>query len=429
MANLYDSSALGSLNEKDYINKLYDTNTDTTKKLLEQHYTDNGIGLDTEKNRIGQQTEDYVNRTLVEAKKAQNTGSVPMSAGASAQAALSRNNAQQANVTSLKQQQNDADAEIERQRQLLGSQYAAAIQKAQADNDMERAQQLYEAAKAEEAQLLEYQKSFSGNLADKGDTSIRDALMNGEMPSADYSGETWERVLKNEDNINQIYDNQLKSQQLALQMENEEALSDLGAKQKQQEAKTDQDLTQAYVDAMKKAKNYAEVQNAYGMGSGTMGQAQIAQDTELQNALTRLRTAQMGADAKLGMEGFDLGKTYRDKLVEAQQSVDSERAGALIDAAEKEEQSLVDIQQLIGQQLAKQNNYSVLGKLYGLTQDQIDRIQGTGKYAPVYYEEPSAGITGRKPTVQEQIAANQASANAAHNLGLAQKWMNDDRLR
>lgn len=411
MANLYDSSALGSLNEKDYINKLYDQNTGTTQKLLEQYYTDNGGALNTEQDRVGQQTDDYVNRTLVEAKKAQGTGTVPLSAGAKAQEALVRNNAQQANVTDLQKQRSEADAEIERQRQLLGSQYAAAIQQAQADNDMERAQQLYEAAKAEEAQLLEYRKSISSTLAEKGDASVRDSLMRGETPSADYSGETWEQVLKNEDSINDIYNNKLLSQQLELQMQNEEALSDLEAKRRQQEAKTDESLTQTYVDAMKKAKNYAEVQNAYGMGSGAMGQAQIAQDADLQAALTKLRTAQMGASAGVGMEGFDINKAYRDKLVEAQKGVDSERAGALLDAAEKEEQTLLEIQQQIGQELAAKNDWSVLGKLYGLTQDQIDRIQGTGKYAPVSDE---AGLPGEP---YDRMALEIALATVRNNQG------------
>lgn len=87
------------------------------------------------------------------------------------------------------------------------------------------------------------------------------------------------------------------------------------------------------------------------------------------------------------MQRYDLGQTYRDQLAKSQADISAKRIAALYDAAEKEEQALADTQQTIGQQLAKQNNYSVLGKLYGLTQDQIDRIQGTGRYAPqpVYY--------------------------------------------
>lgn len=383
MATLNDTSALNALNEKDYINKLYDSNTDAAKKLLAENYTDNTGVLNTEQNRVQQQTQENVNRTQVEAQSAQDKYNGPkLSLGAQQQEALSRGNAQQGNVTSLQQKQSEADAEIERQRQLLASQYSAAIKKAQADNDMQRAQELYNAAKEEEAKLLSLRQTASTILTAKGDTSIRDALLRGETPKSDYSGQTWNQVLKNEAALNEIYDKQLESERLALQMENEEALSDLAAKQAQQQAKTDRDLTQAYVDALRKMKNYQEVQTAYGQGSGTAGAARIAQDTELQRALTELRSVQMGADAASGMEGFDIGKDFRERLYGSQDEINRKRAEELLKAAEKEEENLYKTQLQIGQELAKQNNYSVLGKLYGLTQDQIDRIQGTGAYAP-----------------------------------------------
>ena len=85
------------------------------------------------------------------------------------------------------------------------------------------------------------------------------------------------------------------------------------------------------------------------------------------------------------LDRAELVASLGEKLAGSQQTVDKKRAEALIEAAEKEEQALVTEQQTIGNLLAKQNNYSVLGKLYGLTQDQIDRLQGTGRYAPVSY--------------------------------------------
>lgn len=398
MANLTDSSALSALNEKDYINKLYDSNTDTTKKLLQENYTQNNGLLDSEKQSVADQTQTNIDRTNVEAKQSQNAYTGPkQTLGASAQESLSRGNALQKNTTSLNQKQVEADAEIERQRQLLGSQYAAAIKKAQADNDMERAQQLYDAAKDEEEKLLALRTTASSLLAEKGDTSIRDALLNGETPSPDYSGETWEQVLKNESSINDIYDNQLKSKLLALQMEQEEAASGLAAKRSKQSAETDSKLTEAYVDALQKAKNYAEVQNAYGQGSGTAAAARVAQDTEMQDELTRLRGVQTAADAGYGIDNFELLKKYLGSVADNTQSVNSDRAKALLEAAEKEEENLYNTQLTIGQEMAKNNDYSVLGKLYGLTDDQIDRLQGTGAYAPVYYEEPaSSGWTLNK---------------------------------
>ena len=431
MATLNDTSALNALNEKDYINKLYDSNTDAAKKLLAENYTDNTGFLNTEQNRVQQQTQENVNRTQVEAQAARDdyTGS-KLSFGAQQQEALSRGNAQQGNVTSLQQKQSEADAEIERQRQLLASQYSASIKKAQADNDMQRAQELYTAAKEEEAKLLSLRQTASTILTEKGDTSIRDSLLRGENPKADYSGQTWDQVLKNEAALNEIYDKQLESERLALQMENEEALSDLTAKQAQQQAKTDRDLTQSYVDALRKMKNYQEVQTAYGQGSGTAAAARIAQDTELQRALTALRGVQMDADADIGMEGFNIGKDFRERLYGSQDEINRKRAEALLKAAEKEEENLYNTQLQIGQQLAKENNYSVLGKLYGLTQDQIDRIQGTGAYAR------SSGAvdwydTTRRPgrTYADPTAANRAAAEAAHKYAQAYRLEHDSRLR
>lgn len=413
MATLYDTSALKALNEQGYINKLYDSNNDTTKQLLEQNYTDNAGILNQEQNRVQQKTQENVNRTQVEAQSAQDQYTGPkLSLGAQQQEALARGNATKSNVTSLQQQQSDVDTEIERQRQLLKSQYEAAIKQAQADNDMQKAQMLYDAAKAEEEKLLSLKQSASSLMASKGDTSIRDSLLRGETPSADFTGDTWEQVLKNEAELNAIYDNKLLAEKLGLQMENEEKLSDLEAKRKQEADKTDKDLTQAYVDALKKAKNYAEVQTAYGQGSGTAAAAKIAQDTQLQEALTKLRTGQMETDAGLGMEGFDIDKTYRKTLADKTASINKERAEKLFVAADQEEENLYKTQLQLGQELAKENNYSVLGKLYGLTQDQIDRIQGTGAYAPRSSGGGESSKSGTRPNYEAAIKAHNKKAAA-----------------
>lgn len=420
MATLRDTSALNALNEKDYINKLYDINTDTQKQLLDQNYKDNTGILDAEQNRVQQQTQENVNRTQVEAASGQNTYNGPkMTAGANTQAALARDNARQGNVTDLNKQQHAADAEIDRQRQLLASQFEAAIKQAQADNDMERAQALYTAAKDEEAKLLSLRKTASSLLAEKGDTSIREALLRGETPSADYSGETWNQVLKNEEALNEIYDKQLESQLLDLQMENEEALSDLQAEQKKKQAKTDEDLTKAYVDSLKNSKNYAEAQTARGMGSGAFGQAQLAQDLELQDQLTDIRKQQMQMDADYGMQDFDIGKEYRGKVADTTAEINQKRAEELFKAAEQEEETLYNTQLFLGQQLAKENDYSVLGKLYGLTQDQIDRLQGTGRYAPVSYGGggSSGGSKGKKyPNTLEESVQKLIDVGASDNM-------------
>lgn len=411
MASINDAAATSALNEDKYINKLYDTSLDSQKKLLDQNLQENTGVLDQEKQNVQQQTDENMQRTYAEAAKAAGvyeSQNVPqISGGAAAQAGLSQWNQQAADTTALKGQQAEADMEIERQRQLLASQYTAAIKQAQADNDMQRAQQLYEAAKAEEAQLLSLQEQAAALMAANGDNSILEALANGDFPTASTKGKTWSEVLKNEGTLNKVYDSQMESQRQGLLMDYQKNLSDLEAQQAQERAQTDKDLTQAYVDALRKAKNYAEVQSAYGQGSGTQAQARLAQNTQMQKALTDIRGIQMGKDAQAGMDRFGIGQKFRDALAKANAENELKRAQALYEAAEQEEQTLVDTQKFLGDQYAAQGDYSILGKLYGLTQDQIDRLQGTGAYAPVYYADDTPTYTGSKssPGAEAQYEA------------------------
>lgn len=385
MAGIKNSSALDSLNEQDYINELYGKSNDTQKQLLQDNYAQNSGVLDQEQHKVQQQTGDSLERTYIEAAKSagvyENSAPKNISGGAGQQAALMQENTRQKNVTTLKSARDQAEAEIERQRKLLADQYAAAIKQAQADNDMAKAQALYDAAKAEEAQLLAYKKQAAAMMASKGDDSIYDSLLEGNTAGRPESTEpSWDAVRKNEDSINAIYDTQRESREQELLADFQKALSDLEAQRQAQQRKTDTGLTEAYVQGLKGARNYGEVQGAYGQGSGTAAQAGQARDSELLQTLTEIRKGQIGTDGAMGMEGAGLEATYRDAVAKHNADNEAKRIAALIQAAEGEEQKLAEIQELVGMQYAKNKDYSLLGLLYGLTPDQIDRLQGTGKY-------------------------------------------------
>ena len=172
------------------------------------------------------------------------------------------------------------------------------------------------------------------------------------------------------------------------------AASDLAAKRAEQEMQTDESLTKAYVDSLRSQKNQNEMQGAYGRTSGTAAQGRLAGDVELQDTLTDIRRQQLDRDAQSGLEGVQLGADYGKQKFDAQQDVDQKRADALYGAAEQEEQTLIENQLFVGEQKAKNNDYEMLGLLYGLTPDQIDRLMGRGKYA---YVAPATTTTARKP--------------------------------
>ena len=374
MPTINDTSATKALNEDQYINKVYDSVIDKQKNLLKENYTQAGTSLDAEKQSVQQQTDTNLGRVNVEAQKLQEAYKGPkLSPAAQQQAVLAMDNQQKKNVSTMKTAQDEADAEIERQRKLLGQQYAAAIKKAQADNDMLRAQQLYEAAKAEDEQLLALKREAGTRLAAMGDNSVLNSLLSGGTPARDTTSETWAEVRKREGDINRIYDSAIESGKQAAQMELK-----IEAEQAAETAAVDRNLTQTYVNALKGAKNYAEVQGAYGLGSGTMAQAKLTRALGLTGDLTDLRGVQMGSAAARGQQRFAAGQAYRDALAKSVETNENKRAAELYKAAEAEEQSLVDTQKSVGEALAQQNNYSVLGALYGLTPDQIHRLQGTG---------------------------------------------------
>lgn len=394
MATLKDTSALSSLNEQDYLNKLYEDKSQKQNQTLNEGYNSVTGSLEGAQDSIQQQTAQNIQRTEVEANKAaeryQQEQVPKLSEGASAQSALSMGNQQQKNVNELQQREAAAREEIERQRKLEGEQFAAAIKQAQANNDMERAQALYDAAKAEDSQWLSLKQNAATLMSGKGDNSIMEALLGGTAVPENASGlgSTWDSVLKYEDDINAIYDAQAQAELAGLESAYLENVSDIEAQQKKQEEKTDKALTQTYVDALRSARNEAETSTAYGRGSGTAAQARLARDNELRQELTDLRSAQADAGAELGLQGVEAMRGYRDQIAKAEQDREKARVDALYGAAEQEEQNNLSVQELAAQQAAVNGDYELLGAMYGLTADQVDRLMGRGAYAPVYYEEP-----------------------------------------
>lgn len=184
--------------------------------------------------------------------------------------------------------------------------------------------------------------------------------------------------VNDEEYINKMYDSNLASQKQTLQTDYDTNVSNLDAEKQQNQKQTDTNLTRAYVEAAKAQKGYNEVQNAYGLTSGAMAQARLAQDNQLQSNLTTLRTAQQTADAEIERQRSLLAKEYASAIAKAQADNDMQRAQALYEAAKADENRLLQLQKEAGELMATKNDYAILGQLYGLTQEQIDKLQGTG---------------------------------------------------
>jgi hypothetical protein len=114
----------------------------------------------------------------------------------------------------------------------------------------------------------------------------------------------------------------------------------------------------------------------------------------LAGTLTDIRNVLADNTAGRGQQQFEVNQGFRDRFADAVANQEKNRADALFDAAESEEQKLIDLQNSLGSTLAAQGDYSVLGKLYGLSKNQVDRLQGTGAYAPRYASRTSGRSAG-----------------------------------
>ena len=384
MPTIKDTAATSALNEDKYINKLYDTSLGSQQKLLNENYQNNQKMANAGQAQNQALTDAYLQRTKVEAPGVNNSTYRKFSGqgggiGTEAQAGLSFGNQQQRNVSVLSQQQAQADAEYNRIRKQLADQYSAEIKKAQADNDMYRAQQLYEAAKAEEDQLRELRRQGANLMAEKDDMGTWESIANGAPVQRDTTGETWDGVLKNEDPINKIYDAMLEGQRIEAGADRDRVLAELEAARQKAQRETDGKLNQLYTESMRNAKNAMETQNAYGQSSGMRDQSMMARANQLTGGLTDLRKLGQAQDLELQGKKLDAVKDYGSKLYSGMSEAEQKRIKALYGAAEDEEQNLIKDQETYGKLLAaKDDDYSILGKLYGLTEEQIKNMASSG---------------------------------------------------
>lgn len=219
--------------------------------------------------------------------------------------------------------------------------------------------------------------------------------------------------------INKMYDANLGSQKQTLEMNYNQNVANLDQAQKNARAQTDTNLNRTYVEANKAAKNYGEVQNAYGLSSGAMAQAKLARDNQLNADLTALRGVQMNADAEIDRNRALLAQQYQSEIAKAQADNDMARAEALYKDASTKEERLLEYQKAIADIFAdKKKDYSYYQKLYGLTEEQMAQLMkssGGGGQTSSY----GGGGLGRSPN-NTPLATGTSNGGTNRNPYMAQ---------
>ena len=175
--------------QSDYIRRMYEQQLAANKAQLESDYNQNVSGLDSEASKIGSNYYEQRRQTQANADRSQASynemaNASGLNSGTGGQAALSRSNQLQSDLTALGNAEAQNRAEIERQRTLLGQQYQNAIQKAQAENNMELAQRLYQEAVRVDESIIDASKNDSNRALD-----ILNTMLNQVGSERDYASQ------------------------------------------------------------------------------------------------------------------------------------------------------------------------------------------------------------------------------------------------
>lgn len=157
------------MSTEQYLQAMYNANLQAQALALEQAYNKNLADLATAEEKAAaaydaqkRQTDGQAARQASGWREVANA--MGLNSGAFGQAALAQNNQLQSDLNTLGTAQAQSQAELERQRALLGQEYQNAILQAQAENNMDLAYALYqEAVRQDEA--LRQQQQFEASLA------------------------------------------------------------------------------------------------------------------------------------------------------------------------------------------------------------------------------------------------------------------------
>ena len=177
-----------------------------------------------------------------------------------------------------------------------------------------------------------------------------------------------------EEQIKKMYEGQLNSQKEQLATDYQNAISNLDTQKESAQKQTDENLNRTAVEAQKAAVSNEEYYNASGLSSGAKAQARLSQENQALANMTAIRTAQQEADAQIERSRGLLAKEYESAIRKAQADNDLELAKALYEEAQRQEEKLRAEQEAAASIMAQGGDYSRYGELYGLSSDEVAKL-------------------------------------------------------
>lgn len=181
---------------------------------------------------------------------------------------------------------------------------------------------------------LEYARNYgSGSSSGSSNSSILSALSGS--GGSDYSSY-----------IEQMYAAALESQLAQLESSYKQNISDLDSSIGTVNDTYTEQKRQTTGTSAQQAAAWREMANAYGLNSGAVGQAALAQNNQLQSNLNTLESAQSAALTEIEQQRTLLGQQYQLQINQAIAENDYNKAQALYQEAVRQDELLLEKQQL-----------------------------------------------------------------------------------
>ena len=156
----YEAPTLPSAtSQEEYIKSMYDASQKAQEEALRASYEKNLGTLDQQESKLAPTYDAAANNAgaqaaIQRANFNESANASGLNTGAGSQADLSMRNAEAANISAIRKAQADAQADLEYQRSQLSIEYQNAIREAIAQNELNKAQALYEEAKRVDESLV-----------------------------------------------------------------------------------------------------------------------------------------------------------------------------------------------------------------------------------------------------------------------------------
>ena len=175
--------------------------------------------------------------------------------------------------------------------------------------------------------------------------------------------------------LQEAYDQKRAGKKKQLQAAYDRELAEITALEQAADRQARESATRRSTQARQDKAAWNEIQTAQGLTSGAQGQALLTMDNQLRGDLTAISQAGNAEAAELAARRQALARDLAAQLEQVQAESDYEEAMALYQLSREQDSQQAQTQKAMAALLAQAGDFSLYGALYGLTQEQIRRLE------------------------------------------------------